>query len=140
MEVLLKQIVLVAGAAALSACSFMISEVDKKIVAAVQQEAGGSPELQFSRPMWCSQVVEGKRAAMVAAVGPVQAGATAGAGGYLVEVLADGTVLEPVKAAPADPYSGPSRKALKLDRTYCEGKLVAGPYEAMEQLRAMRTY
>lgn len=72
----------------------------------------------------------------MAAIGDTTAGNTAGMGGYFVEVLADGTVMPAVKA---DGINSPSQEALRIDRTYCDRKIVVGPYEAMRTLHDMQT-
>ena len=118
-----------------TACGFEDVARNDKIIGAVKVATGNHPELQYSVTSWCSDTVDGARAAMVAAVGPVQAIGSAGAGGYFVEVLADGTVGPAVKASPPD--GSASSEALRIDRKYCQGKFVAGPQAAFDQLQEM---
>ena len=128
-------ILIVSLAATVGACSAHGQQLEDQIIASVREAAGGAPELQFTRVAWCPKAVKGKRAAMVAAVGPVVAGSESGAGGYFVEVSDDGSLGPAVKASP--PQQSPSNAALRIDRTYCEGRLVEAPYEAVRQLHDM---
>lgn len=111
------------------------SSSEALILEAVQQASGNNPELQLTRVSWCADTVDGKRAAFVAAVGPVQSAAEGGSGGYLVEVADDGTIASTVKAT----GMSPSSEALRIDRKYCSGELVAKPQEAINRLREMQS-
>jgi hypothetical protein len=126
----------VAGfAACLSACSPAGTRVEDKVVEAVRAAAGDVTKMRFSRVAWCPNGHDGAKAAFVAAIGDTTAGDVAGMGGYLVEVLEDGTVMPAVKANALD---APSYDAQRIDRTYCDGKLVVRPYQAMRTLEEMR--
>jgi hypothetical protein len=120
----------------LSACDGPGRAVEQSVLASVKAAAGDAPELEFSRVTWCPKSVDGKRAAVVAAVGPVLVGSDSGSGGYFVEVSEDGSVGSAVKVN-GGMGQAPSLKALRLDRTYCEGRLVEAPYEAVRQLHDM---
>jgi hypothetical protein len=129
------QLVCIAAACALlSGCGG--NDTEAAVLASVKTAAGDNPELQFSHVSWCADTLDGNRAAIVSAVGPVQAGSDSGAGGYFVEVMADGTVGPAVKASPPDGTA--TYDALRIDKAYCEGKLVAGPQAAFDQLEEMQ--
>jgi hypothetical protein len=126
---------LLAAAAALAACGLGKPQVEDQVLASVKAAAGDVTEFRFTRVAWCPNMDDGNRAAFVAAIGNTTAGNTAGMGGYFVEVLADGTVGPAYKA---DGINSPSYDALRIDRTYCDSKIVVGPHRAMQQLEDMR--
>lgn len=119
----------------MSACGGAERRVEEQVVAAVKTAAGDATTYKVARVGWCPEKVSGMRAAFVAAVGNSTASDTAGMGAYFVEVAADGTVSPAVKAGPMEQ---PSPEALRIDRTYCDSKLVVRPYEAMRQLQDMQ--
>ena len=121
---------------AIVSCSSPSGGAEAAIIAAVKDAAGGAPELQVAINGWCPITVDGARVAHVAAGGPVTAGATTGSGGYLVEVGKDGTVRATAKASP--PTESVDPEALRLDRTYCEGRFVDAPMQAMQKLHDMQ--
>jgi hypothetical protein len=127
---------LLAAAAALAACGLGKSRVEDQVLEAVKAAVGDVTEFKFTRVAWCPNKDDnGNRAAFVAAVGNTTLGNTAGMGGYFVEVMADGTVGPAHKA---DGVNSPSYDALRIDRTYCDSKIVVGPYRAMQHLDDMR--
>lgn len=132
----MKQLSMLTAALWLSACDPGERRIEENVLTAVKEAAGEATEYKFTRVAWCPEQAAGMRAAFVAAIGNATASDSSGMGGYLVEVMADGTVYPAVKAGPV---LHPSTEALRMDKTYCDGKLVVGPYEAMRQLQDMQS-